>query len=212
VTGTTAAHPLVDARAEQEASDLNSKLGQLVYQAIIDHLAKHGEVHADDLEGYYPPEHRDRCRKLAPGQLGSLRGRKYIQPTKEYRKSKVKARKGAKSWVYIFTLKGRGLVGVGGGFAAAVSLSGGAATGHSPHSGESPARVTTGVASSKGARVGSSPSPTGASSDPGGQGPPASSAPLTDRSVGEPCPTPEPVPLFEEEKPPSAYDPFSEAA
>lgn len=100
-------HPLAEARAEQEASKLNDHLAQIVYNAIIDRLKVAGDCHADDLEDYFPDEHRDRCRKLVPGQLGSLRGRKFIQPTAEYRKSKVPARKCAKSWVYIFTEKGR---------------------------------------------------------------------------------------------------------
>jgi hypothetical protein len=108
-----ATHPLVEARAEQEASDLNSQLGQIVHQAIIDRLVNHGEVHADDLEGYFPAEHLDRCRKLIGGQFGSLAGRHYIKGI-AYRKSTVPARKGGKSWVYIFTEKGRDtLVGVG---------------------------------------------------------------------------------------------------
>ncbi len=111
-----AEHPLAEARAEQESSDLNQRLGQLVYQAIIDRIERHGEVHADDLEPYFPAEHADRCRKLVPGQLGSLRGRKFIQPTTEYRKSKVPARKCAKSWVYVFTRLGREqLVGIAAG-------------------------------------------------------------------------------------------------
>ncbi len=106
-------HPLAEARAQQEASKLNDHLAQIVYNAIIDRLKVAGDCHADDLEDYFPDEHRDRCRKLVPGQLGSLRGRKFIQPTSEYRKSKVPARKCAKSWVYIFTEKGRAtLVGV----------------------------------------------------------------------------------------------------
>jgi hypothetical protein len=109
-------HPLVEARAKQEASDLNSDLAELVYQAIIDLLTRAGTVFVDDLEGYFPAEHRDRCRNLAPGQLGSLRGRRYIQPTSEYRKSAVPSRKGGKSWVYEFTQVGREkLVGVGAG-------------------------------------------------------------------------------------------------
>lgn len=111
-------HPLVEARAEQEAPKLNSELGDLVYQAIIDYLRQHGKVFVDDLEGYFPPEHEERCRRLVPGQLGSLRGRRYIQPTREYRKSAVPARKGGKSWVYEFTRLGREKltagVGVGG--------------------------------------------------------------------------------------------------
>jgi hypothetical protein len=100
-------HPLIEARAEQEASALNSELAELVYQAIIDRLEKTGTVFVDDLEGYFPAEHRDRCRNLVPGQLGSFRGRHYIQPTSEYRKSAVPARKGGKSWVYEFTQTGR---------------------------------------------------------------------------------------------------------
>lgn len=110
-------HPLVPARAQQEASDLNSQLGQIVYNAIIDRLKVVGRVHADDLEAYFPPEHLLRCRKLIGGQFGSLSGRKYIEGV-EYLKSSVPARKGAKSWVYVFTAKGRekllGIVGVEG--------------------------------------------------------------------------------------------------
>jgi hypothetical protein len=99
-------HPLAEARAEQEASDLNSQLGQVVYNAIIDRLKVAGRVHADDLEPYFPPEHRLRCRKLIGGQFGSLSGRKYIEPV-EYLKSSVPARKGGKSWAYRFTALGK---------------------------------------------------------------------------------------------------------
>lgn len=111
---TDTTHPLAGARAEQEASDLNSKLGQIVYQAIVHQLETKGRVHADDLEPHFPAEHLKRCRKLTGGQFGSLAGRAYIVGV-EYRKSTVPERKGAKSWVYVFTDLGRSkLVGVGG--------------------------------------------------------------------------------------------------
>jgi hypothetical protein len=107
-------HPLAEARAEQEASELNSQLGQVVYNAIIDRLKVAGRCHADDLEPYFPPEHRLRCRKLIGGQFGSLSGRKYIEPV-EYLKSTVPARKGGKSWAYRFTALGKAkLAGMGG--------------------------------------------------------------------------------------------------
>ena len=113
------AHPLKEARAEQEASDLNSRLGQIVYNAIIDRLKVPGSFHSDDLESYFPSEHRKRCRLLIGGQVGSLaRPRAGKEPfirerPDSRRKSSVPERKGAKSGVWEFTKHGRDmLVGV----------------------------------------------------------------------------------------------------
>jgi hypothetical protein len=108
-------HPLAGARAEQEASDLNSQLGQIVYQGIINQLERRGQVHADDLEPYFPSKHRERCRKLIGAQFGSLVSRRYIYEI-ERRKSEVASRRGAKSGVFGFTRLGRmTLAGVGAG-------------------------------------------------------------------------------------------------
>jgi len=101
----TTMHPLAEARARQESSDLKSKLSQIIYEGIIDRL-KRGPVHADDLEPLFPPEVRSTCRRLVGAQFGSLASRGYIVE-RERRKSKVKSRKGAKSGVFIFTAKGR---------------------------------------------------------------------------------------------------------
>jgi len=105
------AHPLAEARAEQEATDLKSKLSQIIYEGIIDRL-KRGPVHADDLEPLFADEVRDVCRRLVGAQFGSLASRGYIKEV-ERRKSKVPTRKSAKSGVYVFTAKGRAkLVGI----------------------------------------------------------------------------------------------------
>jgi hypothetical protein len=101
-------HPLAEARAQQERSDLKSKLSQIIYQGIVDRL-KYGPVHADDLEGLFPEERRTMCRRLVGAQFGSLASRGYIVE-RERRKSNVKSRKGAKSGVYEFTKKGRALL------------------------------------------------------------------------------------------------------
>lgn len=107
-------HPLAEVRAEQEASDLKSKLSQIIYQGIVDRL-KHGPIHADDLEPLFADEVRDICRRLVPAQLGSLRSRNYIHEI-DRRKSTVRSRKCAKSGVYEFTRLGREkLVGVSAG-------------------------------------------------------------------------------------------------
>jgi hypothetical protein len=98
-------HPLREAREEQEATDLKSKLSQIIYQGIVDRL-KQGPVHADDLEPLFAEEVRDVCRRLVGAQFGSLASRGYIVEH-ERRKSKVPTRKGAKSGVFIFTAKGR---------------------------------------------------------------------------------------------------------
>lgn len=98
-------HPLREVREGQEATDLKSKLSQIIYNGIIERL-KLGSVHADDLEPLFPEAVRDVCRKLVGAQFGSLASRGYITET-ERRKSKVKSRKGAKSGVYTFTPKGR---------------------------------------------------------------------------------------------------------
>lgn len=106
-----AEHPLAEARAEQEATDLKSKLSAIIYEGIVDRL-KLGPVHADDLEPLFPPERRDVCRRLVGAQFGSLASRGYIRET-ERRKSRVATRKGAKSGVYIFTQKGRAKLAAG---------------------------------------------------------------------------------------------------
>lgn len=98
-------HPLREAREEQEATDLKSKLSQIIYEGIVDRL-KYGPVHADDLEPLFAPEVRDICRRLVGAQFGSLAARGYIVE-KERRKSSVPTRKGAKSGVFVFTRKGR---------------------------------------------------------------------------------------------------------
>ena len=98
-------HPLAEARADQEASDLKSKLSQIIYQGIVDRL-RFGPVHADDLEPLFPPEVRDVCRRLVGAQFGSLASRHYIVE-RERRKSSVPSRKGAKSGVFEFTQTGR---------------------------------------------------------------------------------------------------------
>lgn len=98
-------HPLREAREAQEATDLKSKLSQIVYEGIVD-LLKAGPVHADDLEHLFADDVRDICRRLVGAQFGSLASRGYIVE-KERRKSKVPTRKGAKSGVYVFTPEGR---------------------------------------------------------------------------------------------------------
>ena len=189
-------HPLADARAAQEASELKSHWSQVIYQGIVDRL-KQGPVHADDLEPLFPANEQERvmCRKLVGAQFGSLASRKYIQSTGEYRKSKVPTRKCAKSWVYEFTQRGRErLVGVGGGFAAG-SRSFSAATAHSPHSGETPA----GVSSEQ--SVNSSPADASPSlaAHPGGPDSPVACRQQT-HGAGESRPTP--LPGLEEEHQP----------
>lgn len=100
-------HPLEAARTEQEASKLNRDLGALIRAAIVRRLSGPPyRVHADDLEGDFPAEHVERCRKLAPAQFGGLAGAGDIREV-ERRKSAVPSRKGAKSSVYEFTISGR---------------------------------------------------------------------------------------------------------
>lgn len=103
-----ATHPLAEARAEQEASELKSHWSQVIYQGIVSRL-EHGPVHADDLEALFPAndEERAMCRKLVGAQFGSLASRHYIKEV-DRRKSSVPSRKGAKSGVFEFTRKGRG--------------------------------------------------------------------------------------------------------
>jgi hypothetical protein len=98
-------HPLAEVRADQEATDLKSKLSQIIYEGIVDRL-RFGPVHADDLEPLFPPEVRDVCRRLVGAQFGSLASRRFIVE-RERRKSSVPSRKGAKSGVFEFTKLGR---------------------------------------------------------------------------------------------------------
>jgi hypothetical protein len=170
-------HPLGEARAAQEASELKDHYSQVIYQGIIDRLER-GSVHADDLEDLFPECDRTICRKLVGAQFGSLASRRYIRE-KERRKSSIASRKGAKSSVWEFTRLGR----------------------------ERLAGVRTGVLTPQGPGGMKSGIPCSASADPGED----SSAALTG-AAGEDCPASEPVPLFEEPAPPSAYDPYSEAA
>ncbi len=102
-----ASHPLANARAAQEASELKSHWSQVIYQGIIDRLQR-GAVHADDLEPLFPANETERaiCRKLVGAQFGSLASRHYIHEV-ERRKSSVPSRKGAKSGVFEFTRLGR---------------------------------------------------------------------------------------------------------
>ena len=209
-------HPLADARAAQEATELKSHWSQVIYQGIVDRL-KQGPVHADDLEPLFPANEEERvmCRKLVGAQFGSLASRKYIQSTGEYRKSKVPTRKCAKSWVYEFTQRGRDrLVGVGAGTSlgraqvsepvvhadAAPTEKADCPPAPSTHSGETPAGVSSeqSVYSSP-----ADPSPSLAA-HPGGtslDGSPAASAPLAQQNAGESCPT-----LFEvKDEPRSAF-------
>ncbi len=140
-------HPLADARALQETSELKSHWSQVIYQGIVSRL-EHGPVHADDLEPLFPAndEERSMCRKLVGAQFGSLASRRYIHEV-DRRKSSAPSRKGAKSGVFEFTRKGREkLAGVGGGFAA--SSPSATATGHSPHSGETAPASREGTAGS----------------------------------------------------------------
>lgn len=212
-------HPLADARASQEASELKSHWSQVIYQGIVDRL-KHGPVHADDLEPLFPANEEERamCRKLVGAQFGSLASRKYIVE-KERRKSTVPTRKGAKSGVFVFTPLGREkLVGIHAGVPGPQGSGEGTVRPFaraSVDSGESPAGADTenreGSALSIAAldrpdapsHAGAVAAPTGARSslgvDPGGQGSPVHGRQRA-HDAGEPRPTSEAVPLFEEEK------------
>jgi hypothetical protein len=181
-------HPLSDARAHQESSDLKSKLSQIIYQGLIDRL-KYGPVHADDLEGLFPEESRSMCRRLVGAQFGSLASRGYIVE-RERRKSKVPSRKGAKSGVFEFTKKGRETL-VGGG--VAIGSSPGRVAGDTS-SGE---KSASGVAEPQGPRGSDAPPAPVADGSEGGV-PGSSSSEPPARLFGDPLP--------------SAYDPYSEAA
>jgi hypothetical protein len=192
-------HPLVEARADQEATDLKSKLSQIIYQGIVDRL-KYGLVHADDLESLFPPEVRDVCRRLVGAQFGSLASRRYIVE-RERRKSSVPSRKGAKSGVFEFTKLGREKLTAG--------VSAGASTNRvSPASGDA-GEVST------------------ASADPGGQSAHTGDPSSTDRATNPSVPSasvqtdggsgvdyraPEPAARLFDDSPPSQYDPYSEEA
>jgi hypothetical protein len=107
-------HPLQTVREDQATKKHNRDLGGLIRQAIIDQIKTTGECFADDLVGLYPEGEVGNCRRLATAQFGSMVATGLIRE-KERRRSRVAARKGAKSGVYIFTQKGREtLVGVGG--------------------------------------------------------------------------------------------------
>lgn len=185
-------HPLRDARAAQEATDLKSKLSELIYQAIISKLEK-GPVHADDLEDLFPEEHRGLCRRLTGAQFGSLASRHYIFE-KERRKSSVPSRKGAKSGVFEFTRKGREkLTGVDSDHRE------GSDAGAKQQSLDRPGGFSLALPAPNGARDESAVHSGEASRSPAGSTHGASSAP-----AGEPRPTSEAVPLFEEEQRPKS--------
>lgn len=179
-------------------------------EAILDHFRnpEHEPFHPDFLEHIILDEHRG---VIGRAVMALVNKRLIVKCGR--RKSTIPSRKGAEANEYRLTELGRDrIAGVGGGFAAAVSLSGGAATGHSPHSGDrSIVGVGTnnreGSALSNGATLDRPASssqcvgttPTGARSSLGAD-------PGEDRSVVEA------IPLFEESAPPSMYDPRSEAA
>jgi hypothetical protein len=225
---TTVTHPLADARAAQEATELKSHWSQVIYQGIISRLER-GPVHADDLEGLFPAnlDEHAMCRKLVGAQFGSLASRRYIHEVGR-RKSAVPSRKGAKSGVFEFTRKGRQkLVGVraDGGprrlRTLGVSADSGANAQHENREGtavsnngtlDRPAAFSHGGGVPNGARG----SNVTANSPAGGSDNDLirerqSGRQLEDVPAGEAVAS-EPVPLFEEPPLPSAYDPYSEAA
>jgi hypothetical protein len=227
-------HPLVEAREAQEATKLKDHYSQVIYQGIIKRLER-GPVHADDLEDLFPDSDRTMCRKLVGAQFGSLASRHYIRE-KERRKSSIASRKGAKSSVWEFTQKGRErLAGYRAGGAGDHLLSHGVGTASSPASGESGAegRGEPGMARTS-AAVKALGSTSPSSSTQTGKGSaqthsvtldrPASShddslagARLLDDGVTGSSAAPleavgEPTALPGLEGPPSAYDPYSEAA
>jgi len=203
-------HPLVEAREAQEASKLKDHYSQVIYQGIIERLER-GRVHADDLEDLFPDSDRTLCRKLVGAQFGSLASRHYIRE-KERRKSSIASRKGAKSSVWEFTEKGRErLAGVSAGVPSPQGTEGVAfalacasanpGESSSPTTGKGQAHLNDATLdrpasshddSQAGARL----------LDDGVEG--SSAAPH--EVVGEPTA----LPGLEE--PPSAYDPYSEAA
>lgn len=217
-------HPLADARAAQEATELKSHWSQVIHQGIIERL-KAGPVHADDLEPLFPANEEERvmCRKLVGAQFGSLASRHYIFE-KERRKSSVPSRKGAKSGVFEFTQKGRErLAGVGADGEKRLSTRGvrnqpavSADSGETP-AGESSANGE-GIAGTHRAGTLDRPGPSSCRAQP--LGAPSSSAALPGGtpqgdpgaltgSAGEPRPSCEPVPLFEEEQ--QALNPLADA-
>jgi hypothetical protein len=206
-------HPLVEAREAQEATKLKDHYSQVIYQGIIERLER-GPVHADDLEDLFPDSDRTMCRKLVGAQFGSLASRHYIRE-KERRKSSIASRKGAKSSVWEFTQKGRErLAGIDAGNHLGVSGCSDRGDGDaSPLASVDPNETSTtttgkGPAQSNGAtldRPASShdDSPAGARLlDDGVTG----SSTASCAAVGEPAALPG------LEGPPSAYDPYSEAA
>lgn|GEM_PF-5591368 len=223
-----AEQPLREVRGQQEEGASADYL-ILAREQIGRTLLATGWFTADDLEPLGIPK---RFRRSVHGSAtGYFSGELGCMVEAGRRKSERPARKGGKNTVFRITAKGRRelpvllkdmegpvrdaskrlygdqLAGVGGGFVAG-SRSVSAATGHSPHSGETPA----GVSSEQ--SVHSSPADASPSlaAHPGGtpQGDPGA---LTG-SAGEPHPSCEPVPLFEEEeRPRSAFtDPEMEAA
>jgi hypothetical protein len=212
-----ATHPLVEAREAQEATKLKDHYSQVIYQGIIERLER-GPVHADDLEDLFPDSDRTMCRKLVGAQFGSLASRHYIRE-KERRKSLIASRKGAKSSVWEFTKKGRErLAGVGAGSRGdgqglvAEHVGEGVVYSPAPASVDSSEASTTttgkGPAGTHDATLdrpasSQSDSPAGARLlDDGVTG----SSTVLHQAVGEPTALPG------LEGPPSAYDPYSEAA
>jgi len=161
-------------------------------EAILDYFRTHEDpFHSDDLWHTIPLEHRG---VISLAVMALVNKREIVKCGR--RKSAIPSRKGAESNEYRLTELGRNkLVGVGGG---------GAMSGLSPatpHSGEN-----AGVGAGDSVRVGGSESHPSArpSTDPG-EG--SSAAGTLPADAAE-----EPARLFEASAPPSAYDPYSEAA
>lgn len=223
------AHSLQLVREDQAAKKHNRDLGGLIRQAIIDRIKTTGECFADDLVGLYPEGEVANCRRLATAQFGSMVASGLIRE-KERRKSKFATRKGGKSGVYIFTQKGREqLVGnssgrCGDSLPAAVSdeapvadgvLTGGSAQVSVPDSSDQPlAEVNAGRPESQerdglgkadeeaGVHLGKSSA--AVSRQPQGSGGFPANQTSSAAAAEPPC-------LFDD-TPPSAYDPWKDAA
>lgn len=187
-------------------------------EAILDYFRfphQREPFHPDFLEHVIPDEHRGVISRA----VMALVNKRWIVKCGR-RKSTIASRKGAEANEYRLTELGRDrIAGVGGGIAAAGSPSNGAATGHSPHSGDrSTVGVTTGASVSSHGSMGASSDPGGSSSVHGRQRAHGAGEPRPntdqrgrDRQVRGTAAEAQPARLFDD-APPSAYDPYSEAA
>lgn len=179
---------LDEARGLQEEQKEKARWTLIVREQIIRTLLGTGYLHADDLDDLgVPPAH---CN-VRGSQMGSFRSCGYMEKTGVERKVSHAAANGRKAPIYRITAKGRRELP-----RLLKDLAGSSADVSSLRGDEGVCSTPLGVSTASGDEGSSA-------------GPPQAVRQLPAEESARPF---EPMTLIEDERPPSAYDPFSEAA